>query len=75
MEDNPEEQPIHPAVELLLARMDSHPEEFEGDGKWGNRYQPFKSYWTTTEKRLVHAKLREIRMNVMHKQVMKELMK
>ena len=44
------EEEIHPAMQLLLARMDSHPEEFEDDIRWGHKYQMFKSHWNPTEK-------------------------
>ena len=68
------EEEIHPAMQLLLARMDSHPEEFEDDIRWGHKYQMFKSHWNLTEKRLFNAKLRVIRMNAMHVKIMKELL-
>ena len=74
MEDN-EEQPIHPGVQLILARMNSHPDEFANDIRWANKYQPYKAHWNGTEKRLFANKLREIRMQVMHEAVMKELTK
>ena len=73
MED--EEQPIHDGVKLLLARMESHPEEFVNDIRWANKYQPYKAHWNGHEKRLFSNKLREIRMRVMHEAIMKELTK
>jgi len=73
MEDKVES--VHPAVELLLARMDHHPREFRDDIKWGNKYQPYKSHWNSTEKQLVAAKLREIRMDAMREVIAKELLK
>lgn len=69
------DEPIHPGVELLLARMDSHPEEFEDDRRWAHKYQQFKTHWNSTEKRLFNAKLRAIRMQTMHENLMKELLK
>lgn len=72
MEGNEE---IHPGVALLLARMDSHPEEFEDDRRWADKYQHYKTYWNSTEKKLLFNKLRAIRMNVMHEKLMKELLK
>lgn len=69
------DESIHPGVELLLARMDSHPEEFEDDRRWAHKYQQFKTHWNGHEKRLFSNKLREIRMRVMHEQLMKELLK
>ena len=67
------EQEVHPAVQLLLARMDSHPEEFKSGGKWNHLYEPFKSHWNATEKKLVKAKVREIQMGVLHEGVMNTL--
>jgi len=69
------EEPIHPGVELLLARMESCPEEFANDQRWANAYQHYRAYWTATEKKLFNAKLRAIRMQVMHEKLMKELLK
>lgn len=70
-----EEQVVHPGVALLLARMDSHPEEFTNDTRWANHYQHQKSHWNGTEKKLFNAKMREIRMQAMHERLMKELLK
>lgn len=69
------DEPIHPGVELLLARMDSHPEEFATDIRWANKYQPYKSHWNSTEKKLFSTKMRAIRMQAMHENLMKELLK
>lgn len=69
------EHEVHPGVELLLARMDSHPEEFEADVRWARHYQQYKTHWNATEKHLLSTKLREIRMRVMHEKIMEELTK
>lgn len=74
MEDN-EEQEIHPAVALLLARMDSHPQEFIDDRRWAHKYQAFKTHWNFTEKKLFSQKMRDIRLQAMHEELMKELTK
>jgi len=68
------EEPIHEGVQLLLARMNSHPEEFVTDLRWARHYQAFKTHWNGTEKRRFNAKLREIRMQAMHEELMKELL-
>jgi hypothetical protein len=75
MEVEKVEEPIHPGVELLLARMDSHPEEFATDMRWAYIYQQVKSHWNGTEKKLFNAKMRKIRMRAMHANLMKELLK
>lgn len=69
------EEPIHPGVRLLLARMESYPGEFVNDTKWANVYQHYKSHWNGTEKKMFNAKMREIRMQAMHEKLMKELLK
>lgn len=65
---------VHPGVQLLLARMDSHPEEFVTDTRWARHYQIYKTHWNAHEKRLFSDKLRAIRMQVMHEHLMKELL-
>lgn len=70
-----EEQVVHPGVALLLARMDSHPEEFKDDKRWAIHYQHQKPHWNSTEKKLFNAKMRAIRMQAMHERLMKELLK
>lgn len=68
------DESIHPGVELLLARMDSHPEEFATDLRWARHYQAYKTHWNAAEKRLFSNKLRAIRMQAMHENLMKELL-
>lgn len=68
------EEEVHPGVKLLLARMDSHPEEFKSDTRWARHYQVYKTHWNGTEKRLFSNKLRAIRMQEMHEKIMKELL-
>jgi len=76
MEDDEDDDPtIHEGVKLLLARMESHPEEFENDARWARFYQQYKSHWNSTEKRLFSKKMRAIRMKAMHESLIKELMK
>ena len=63
---------IHPVVELLVARMESHPEEFEpnGGGRWAewlDRLIPF----VTEEERVM---LRGHMMQEIHEEVMDELL-
>lgn len=63
---------IHPVVELLVARMESHPEEFEpnGGGRWAewlDRLIPF-----VTEKERVM--LRKPMMQTIHEEVLDELL-
>jgi hypothetical protein len=72
MEDK-EELPIHPAVDLLLRRMESNPEEFVTDAPWAVHYQQYKAHWNAREKHLFSIKMREIRMQAMHEKLMNHL--
>ena len=73
MEDN---QELHPAVKLLLARMDSHPEEFAGRGnyRWESIYSDINHVASQSEKQAMKAKLREIKMGAIHKRMMEQLL-
>jgi hypothetical protein len=74
VEDTPDNTPeIHPAVQLLLARMDSHPEEFVQQARWQSDYEPFKQHWNAEEKRLFRNRLREIQLDEMHKRLLKRV--
>ena len=82
---------VHPAVALVLARMDSHPHEFRKyrqDHKPGNNIlNPVFSVWaellprtkdsfmTSHERALYERKLREIRMEEAHERIMRHLLK
>jgi hypothetical protein len=68
----------HDAVKLLLARMESHPEEFrfkEGayHDRWYNHISAINSYGNEADKAAIAAKTRDIRMAEVHEQVMEEL--
>jgi len=63
---------IHPVVELLAARMESHPEEFGGNGsgrwaEWLDHLIPF----VTEEERVM---LRKPMMQTIHEDVLDELL-
>ena len=63
---------IHPVVELLAARMESHPEEFrmDGDRRWGAWMAQMEGLLTEEEKLL----LRRSEMQDIHEEVLDELM-
>lgn len=74
MEDKP-----HPVVELLLARMESHPEEFkryEGpyNDRWYDHVNTINAYGNEADKAALATGLREIRLGEVHEQVMDELL-
>lgn len=69
----------HDVVKLLLARMESHPEEFKVAelGPFHNRWYDYingvHAYGNETDKTAIAAKLRDIRLSEIHEQVMDEL--
>jgi hypothetical protein len=71
MEDN---EP-HAVVRLLLKRMESHPEEFgQGTGnRWGNIIEEITEYGNEADTAAVNAKLRDIRLQEAHEEMMDEL--
>jgi len=70
MEDN-----IHPAVELLLARMKSHPEEFpRGGGRWAGFLENMQELLSEEEASLLKSHMRTIRLDEVHEDIMDELL-
>lgn len=69
----------HDVVKLLLARMESHPEEFKiGDGpvhqRWVHYIDMVQDYGNETDKAALNAKLRDIVMDEVHEDALDELM-
>lgn len=76
---------MHPAVELLLARMESNPEEFSQENKvlqdgnivfnnrWSFAITKIQKYASKEEVALITNRISEINMGELHKQIMKEL--
>lgn len=60
---------VHPVVQLLAKRMESHPEEFT-NGRWGMWVSVLMEIATPEEKLL----LRKTRMDEIHEEVMDELL-
>lgn len=71
---------MHQAIELLLKRMESNPEEFAehpaklGVGKWMRLIDRYRGYFTEEEGKAFQDKLRELRMNELQKEIMAELL-
>ena len=73
---------FHPLIELMLARMESHPEEFEayreyetpGLSRWMSILRQMQEHTTEEEKVAIAAKLRVIRMDALHREAMDELL-
>lgn len=69
----------HPLIDLLLARMESHPEEFLGQGKVGRRWSDIvvAAKLATTSKEdhdLIDNAIKTIQLDSLHKQMMKRLL-
>ena len=67
----------HDVVKLLLARMESHPEEFRvasGPERWGVPIDMIQDYGSEADKAVLNAKLRDIVMGEAHEDVMDELL-
>ena len=68
----------HDVVKLLLARMESHPEEFKFTRggyhqRWYDHINSINEYGNKADKTALNAKLRDIRLTEIHEQVMDEL--
>lgn len=68
----------HDVVKLLLARMESHPEEFRiGEGvfhlRWSHQIDTIHDHGSDADRAALNAKLRGILMDEVHEQVMDEL--
>jgi hypothetical protein len=71
--ETPEEP--HPFVALLLARMESSPEEFGPDnGPWRVMVDQSKQYLTAEEKKLLKAAERESGLRHLHAKMMQKLL-
>jgi len=62
------------AVELLLARMDSNPEEFEEGGRWEKLIVKYRTYLSATDRLALEDKINALRLDTFHKDVMSELL-
>ena len=82
-----EAKEFHPLVELLLARMKSHPEEFAGSPdrlypisstpvgeRWGYILTRAQEYATPEEEAAMKEALRSIKLDALHREAMDELL-
>jgi len=73
---------IHPVVELLAARMESHPEEFKFHngsslaitGRWETWINQLGWYFNEAEKELIYGKAKELIFQRVHEEVLDELL-
>lgn len=75
------EDEFHPVVKLLLARMESHPEEFGSDlvsngsleARWWAVIREVREYGTKTERLAIESAMRKIKLQHAHELMMDEL--
>jgi sulfatase maturation enzyme AslB (radical SAM superfamily) len=65
---------MNKGVEILLARMDTNPEEFDGSGRWIDLYNQFKKFMTEEEQQAVMNKLKAIKMEQFEQAMVKRLL-
>jgi hypothetical protein len=63
---------MNDGIEIILARMETHPEEFYDDsGKWKFMYKEyFRDVMTEEEKAALHTKLKQVRRTELTSKVM-----
>jgi hypothetical protein len=66
---------MNKGVEILLARMETHPEEFEVDGRWVGLFNEYKKYMEPEEQTAVMEKLRQVKMGKFETLVVKHLLR
>lgn len=72
---------LHDVVKLLLARMESHPEEFAGDlaaevsreDRWWQILRQVRDYGTDEEEKALRDAMRKIKLDAAHHAMMDEL--
>jgi hypothetical protein len=69
---------MHIAIELLMKRMESNPDEFvKGNrrhAKWERIIAKYMEYVNPEDKKILNEKYGELQLNQMHKEVMAELL-
>jgi hypothetical protein len=67
---------MHQAVELILKRMESNPDEFTGDSKdrWMRTIKRYEAFFNDEERKAISEKQNGIMMGEFHKEVMAELL-
>ena len=66
---------MNTGVGILLARMDTHPEEFEDDGKWVALYNQYKKFMEPEEQEMMASKLKKLKMDRFEEIIVKRLMR
>lgn len=70
---------MHPAVELLLKRMESNPDEFvnphQKNRRWEIIIEKYRGYMTEEDHAAVKKKYSDLQMEQCHKDIMAELLR
>lgn len=65
---------MHKAIELLLARMDSNPDEFDmRSGRWLGEINELADHASEEEKALLYAKLDSVRLDAVYARIVRKL--
>lgn len=64
---------MHPAVETILSRMKSNPEEFNSSGKWMYLLDDYRTHFTKEEDQAIKNGIRELRMGQLQERIFKIL--
>jgi len=86
LDEHPSEEglEVHPAIALLIARMESNPKDFYKHATrhgasnmqtlYNNTFEPTKSLWNRKEKRLYNLAFRKVRLEEAHERLMAALL-
>lgn len=90
LDEHPSEEhlEVHPAIELLIARMTSNPKEFykytqansphnnnsKMQSLFNNTFEQTKALWNRKEKRLYNIAFRKVRLDEAHERLMAALL-
>ena len=70
-----EDKGLHPVVKLLLARIKSHPDEFNANAysRWEDALEVIDNHGSEAEKKAINDALYDLYLNQIHESVMDEL--
>jgi hypothetical protein len=69
-----EQEEFHPVVQLLLARIESNPEEFNPPGRWDHYLNINSGFFNNSEREAINAARRVVVLGELHKQIMSVLL-
>jgi hypothetical protein len=70
-----DEAELHPLVQLMLARIESHPQEFEYiSQRWTAALDATETYAKEEERKLIREAIAKVRLDEAHREAMDELL-